>query len=125
MNKIASWKLMTNIFVDKLSTWNVKLLSIGGCITLIMVVMGSLSVYYMSIHKVPDAVIKMLESLRAKVFWGVDIGEKKCIRLLRIVFSLLWKQEVMGMEVFLLIIMLYCLNGNVSFYIILMLCGLE
>ena len=57
--------------------WKVKLLSIGGRLTLIKAVLGSLAIYYMSIYKVPVAVLNVLEALRARFFWGLEVGEKK------------------------------------------------
>nr|GEW10881.1 RNA-directed DNA polymerase, eukaryota [Tanacetum cinerariifolium] len=77
MNHIDSWKPMIDKFNKKLSSWKAKLLSIGGRLTLQKSVMGSLAIYYMSIYKVPVTVLKMLESLRARFFWGADLGERK------------------------------------------------
>ncbi|GJY51080.1 RNA-directed DNA polymerase, eukaryota [Tanacetum coccineum] len=48
-----------------------------GRLTLLKSVMGSLAIYYMSIYKVPATVLKLLESLRARFFWGADLGERK------------------------------------------------
>ncbi|GJX46034.1 RNA-directed DNA polymerase, eukaryota [Tanacetum coccineum] len=76
MNRIDSWKPMIDKFNKKLSCWKAKLLSIGGQVTLLKSVMGSLAIYYMSIYKVPATVLKLLESLRAR-FWGADLGERK------------------------------------------------
>ncbi|GKC39110.1 hypothetical protein Tco_1051494 [Tanacetum coccineum] len=76
MNRIDSWKPMVDKFNKKLSCWKAKLLSIGGWLTLLKSVMGSLAIYYMSIYKVPATVLKMLESLRARFFWGADLGEE-------------------------------------------------
>nr|GFA90871.1 reverse transcriptase domain, reverse transcriptase zinc-binding domain protein [Tanacetum cinerariifolium] len=70
-------KPMIDKFNKKLSSWKAKLLSIGGRLTLLKSVMGSLAIYYMSIYKVPVTVLKMLESLRARFFWGADLGERK------------------------------------------------
>ena len=77
MNRVASWKPMVDKFVSKLSTWKAKLLSIGGRLTLIKAVLGSAAIYYMSIYKVPVTVLKLLESIRARFFWGADLGERK------------------------------------------------
>ncbi|KAL4585499.1 hypothetical protein LXL04_010120 [Taraxacum kok-saghyz] len=77
MNRVDAWKPMVDRFVAKMSVWEAKLLSIGGRLTLIKAVLGSLAIYYMSIYKVPDMVLKMLEALRARFFWGADMGERK------------------------------------------------
>ncbi|GKA71649.1 hypothetical protein Tco_0777788 [Tanacetum coccineum] len=48
----------------------------GGRLTLIKSVLGSLGLYYMSIFKAPDAVIKSLKSIWASFFWGAS-GDKR------------------------------------------------
>lgn len=78
-NRVASWQPLIDRFVNKLSTWKAKLLSISGCLTLIKVVMGSIAIYPMSIFKVPDTVIKLLQVLHARFFQGSDIGERKIL----------------------------------------------
>ncbi|GJU95115.1 RNA-directed DNA polymerase, eukaryota, reverse transcriptase zinc-binding domain protein [Tanacetum coccineum] len=77
MNHIDSWKPMIDKFNKKLSSWKAKLLSVGGQLTLIKSIMGSLAIYYMYIFKVLVTVLQMLESLRARFFWGADLGERK------------------------------------------------
>ncbi|GJY64946.1 RNA-directed DNA polymerase, eukaryota, reverse transcriptase zinc-binding domain protein [Tanacetum coccineum] len=63
-------------FKARLSRWKANMLSSGGRLTLIKLVLGSLDIYYFSIFKAPEAVIKQLESLRASFFWGAS-GDKK------------------------------------------------
>ncbi|GJR35218.1 hypothetical protein Tco_1210902 [Tanacetum coccineum] len=76
-NRVASWKVLVDRFKAKLSGWKASLLSIGGRLTLIKCVLGSLMIYYMSIFKSPEMVIKELERLRASFFWGVNENKKK------------------------------------------------
>ncbi|GJT98876.1 RNA-directed DNA polymerase, eukaryota, reverse transcriptase zinc-binding domain protein [Tanacetum coccineum] len=64
-----------NRFQAKLSTWKGGTLSIGGRLTLITSVLGSLGNYYMSIFKCPKSVLNSLEAIRASFFWGGS-GEK-------------------------------------------------
>ena len=68
---------MIDKVTKKLSSWKAKLLSIGGRLTLLKFVVGSLAIYYISIYKVPATVLKLLEYLRARFFWGADLGERK------------------------------------------------
>ncbi|GKE07879.1 hypothetical protein Tco_1411430 [Tanacetum coccineum] len=63
-------------FKNRLSGWKANLLSSGGRLTLIKSVLGSLGIYYLSIFKAPEAVLKVLESLRALFFWGAT-GDKR------------------------------------------------
>ncbi|GJY86489.1 retrovirus-related pol polyprotein from transposon TNT 1-94 [Tanacetum coccineum] len=71
------WQLLIDRFRGKLSTWKANLLSIGGRLTLIKAVLGNLGIYYMSIFKCPECVLKTLESIRASFFWGGNGDQKK------------------------------------------------
>ncbi|GKE43267.1 RNA-directed DNA polymerase, eukaryota, reverse transcriptase zinc-binding domain protein, partial [Tanacetum coccineum] len=64
-------------FHTKLSSSKANLLSIGGRLTLIKAVLGSFGIYYLSIFKVPEIVLKILESIRALFFWGGSQDSKK------------------------------------------------
>nr|GEV93972.1 hypothetical protein [Tanacetum cinerariifolium] len=63
-------------FKARLSGWKANLLSICGWLTLIKLVLGSLGIYYLSIFKAPEAVIKALEILRA-LFFGAPLRIKR------------------------------------------------
>ncbi|GJS34892.1 RNA-directed DNA polymerase, eukaryota [Tanacetum coccineum] len=53
---------MDNIIrILRLSKWKANLLSIGGCLTLIKSVLGSLGIYYLSIFKTLETVLNLLE----------------------------------------------------------------
>ncbi|GJU36662.1 RNA-directed DNA polymerase, eukaryota, reverse transcriptase zinc-binding domain protein [Tanacetum coccineum] len=52
-------------------------LSIGGRLTLLKSVLGSMPIYYMSIFKVPKSVLKRLESIRGRFFNGHASNCKK------------------------------------------------
>ncbi|XP_052625816.1 uncharacterized protein LOC128132862 [Lactuca sativa] len=54
-----------------------KRLSVGGRLTLVKSVLGSLGSYLMSAFLAPISVLKVLESLRARFFWGADIDERR------------------------------------------------
>ncbi|GKD61016.1 putative RNA-directed DNA polymerase, eukaryota, reverse transcriptase zinc-binding domain protein [Tanacetum coccineum] len=64
MKSIASWKMLVDRFHLRLSTWKANLLSIGGRLTLIKSVLGSLGIYYLSIFKAPESVLQDLERIR-------------------------------------------------------------
>ncbi|GJZ65953.1 hypothetical protein Tco_0622649 [Tanacetum coccineum] len=76
MNLSASWNEVINRFRDKLSSWKAKSLSIGGRLTLVMAVLGSLPVYYFSLFKAPQKIINTLESIRSRFFWGFSDSQK-------------------------------------------------
>ena len=69
------------MLIDRLNStllaWKTNLLSIGGRLTIIKLVLGSIRIYYMSIFKVPEMVIKVLEHLHASFFWGATEDNKK------------------------------------------------
>ncbi|GKD84726.1 putative RNA-directed DNA polymerase, eukaryota, reverse transcriptase zinc-binding domain protein [Tanacetum coccineum] len=77
MNRIANWNSLIERFKIRLSGWKANMLSSGGRLTLIKSVLGSLGIYYFSIFKVPEAVLKTLESLRASFFWGATGDSRK------------------------------------------------
>nr|GEV88090.1 RNA-directed DNA polymerase, eukaryota, reverse transcriptase zinc-binding domain protein [Tanacetum cinerariifolium] len=56
-----------------------KTLSIGGRLTLLKSVLGSMPIYHMSRFKVPMKVLQRMESIRCHFFNGVDLGSKKSI----------------------------------------------
>ncbi|GJW16615.1 hypothetical protein Tco_0024051 [Tanacetum coccineum] len=77
MSRIANWKPLIDRFKARLSGWKANFLSIGGRLTLIKYVLGSLGNYYLSIFKVLETVVKSLESLCASFFWGSSEDSKK------------------------------------------------
>lgn len=91
MNRSSNWDDMIQKFQKRLATWKVRLLSIGGRLTLCKSVMGSLGVYYMSLFKMPELVNRKLESIRAQFFWGGDHDDKK-------IYWVKWKKVLNSRE---------------------------
>ncbi|GJY01404.1 RNA-directed DNA polymerase, eukaryota, reverse transcriptase zinc-binding domain protein [Tanacetum coccineum] len=79
MSRIKSWDVIVDKMVDRLSKWKMKTLSIGGRLTLLKAVLGSMPIYHMSIFKVPMKVLQRMESIRSRFFSGVDLNSKKSI----------------------------------------------
>nr|GEY85933.1 RNA-directed DNA polymerase, eukaryota, reverse transcriptase zinc-binding domain protein [Tanacetum cinerariifolium] len=77
MSRSVSWQVLMDRFKARMSGWKANLLSICGRLTLIKSVLGSLGIYYLSIFKVPEMVVKSLESLRVAFFWGGHEDTKK------------------------------------------------
>lgn len=65
MTRASSWDTIVDHFHKRLSAWKVKLLSIGGCLTLIKSVLSSLSIYFFSIFRIPATICHVLEASRA------------------------------------------------------------
>ncbi|GJY16790.1 protein PAF1 [Tanacetum coccineum] len=77
MLKIKAWDMIVDRISARLSKWKTKTLSLGGRLTLIKSVLGSLPTYYFSLFKVPSGVLKNLESLRSNFFRGNVRGDRK------------------------------------------------
>ncbi|GKA96271.1 RNA-directed DNA polymerase, eukaryota [Tanacetum coccineum] len=77
MSRIESWKEVISKVSNKLSSWKIKTVSVGGRLTLLKSVLGSLPTYYMSIYKAPQAVVKSLESIRNRIFIDAGSDERK------------------------------------------------
>ncbi|GKC47558.1 RNA-directed DNA polymerase, eukaryota, reverse transcriptase zinc-binding domain protein, partial [Tanacetum coccineum] len=77
MKSIASWKMLIDRFRSRLSTWKASLLSIGGHLTLIKSVLGSLGIYYLLIFRAPESVLNDLERIWSNFFWGGNQDGKK------------------------------------------------
>ena len=66
---VSMWDPMVEKFEKKLSSWKRQYLSFGGRITLIKSSLSSLLVYYMSLYKMPMAVIKKFDRIRRNFLW--------------------------------------------------------
>ncbi|GJU19224.1 putative RNA-directed DNA polymerase, eukaryota, reverse transcriptase zinc-binding domain protein [Tanacetum coccineum] len=77
MARCSNWDPVIQKFSTRLSHWKARLLSVGGRLTLIKFVLGSLPLYFMSLYKVPISVCNKLESMHNQFFLGSDLGEKK------------------------------------------------
>nr|GEV66188.1 RNA-directed DNA polymerase, eukaryota, reverse transcriptase zinc-binding domain protein [Tanacetum cinerariifolium] len=73
----SSWEEVLSKISYLLSKWKLKALFIGGRLTLLTSVLSSMSLYHMSIYKVPMGVLNRMESLRRNSFNGVDNKERK------------------------------------------------
>ncbi|GJY92876.1 RNA-directed DNA polymerase, eukaryota [Tanacetum coccineum] len=77
MSMVNSWGDTVDKLKKRLSKWKLKSLSIGGRLTLLKSVLGSTPIYYMSLFKVPKAVLNQLEGMRRNFFNGIQDGERK------------------------------------------------
>ncbi|XP_071741452.1 uncharacterized protein [Rutidosis leptorrhynchoides] len=77
MNLLKKWESLINKYKARLSSWKASLISSGGRLTLIKSVMGSLGIYFMSLFKCPETILKQLEAIRARFFWGGNASNKE------------------------------------------------
>ncbi|GJZ98429.1 RNA-directed DNA polymerase, eukaryota, reverse transcriptase zinc-binding domain protein [Tanacetum coccineum] len=77
MSRIQAWKEVVEKVKSRLSKWKMKTLSIGGRLTLLKSVLGSIPIFHMSIFRVPSRVLHVLESIRCHFFNGHEMGSNK------------------------------------------------
>nr|GEZ07881.1 hypothetical protein [Tanacetum cinerariifolium] len=77
MSRVRAWEDTLCKIKSHLSKWKTKTLLIGGRLTLLKVVLGATPIYAMSLYKVPKTVLNVMESIRSKLFNGIDGGDKK------------------------------------------------
>lgn len=77
MGRAVHWSPIVEKFKSKLSRWKASTLSFGGRLTLCKAVLGALGTYLFSLYKAPDKVLKELERIRMKFFWGGSLDKRK------------------------------------------------
>ncbi|GJR64283.1 hypothetical protein Tco_0010348 [Tanacetum coccineum] len=77
MSRTHAWEEVIDKVRSRLSRWKMKTLSIGGRLTLLKSVLGSMPIFHMSIFKAPLSVIRQLESIRSHFFNGHDSASRK------------------------------------------------
>ncbi|GJS85892.1 RNA-directed DNA polymerase, eukaryota [Tanacetum coccineum] len=77
MSKVNDLKDLIDKFKNRLSNWKIKTLSVGGRVTLLKSVLGSIAIYLMSIFKTPITMLNDIESIRNKFFLGAEMDERK------------------------------------------------
>nr|GEY55071.1 RNA-directed DNA polymerase, eukaryota [Tanacetum cinerariifolium] len=77
MTNIKAWDDIIKKIKSRLSKWKVKTLSVGGRLTLLKSVLGATPIYWMSIYKVPKAVLASMETCRRKFFTRTCDNEEK------------------------------------------------
>ncbi|XP_071739065.1 uncharacterized protein [Rutidosis leptorrhynchoides] len=77
MNCESDWLSIVEKFQKRFSDWKAKTLSFGGMLTLIKSVVTSFPLYFFSIFRAPVCILKLLEQLRCKFFWGGSSNKSK------------------------------------------------
>ncbi|XP_016164591.1 uncharacterized protein LOC107607123 [Arachis ipaensis] len=72
--RVSTWKPIINKVEEKLSLWKVKVLNKAGKLVLIKSVLNSLSVYYLSLYKIPKAMAEKIILLQKKFLWSKKEG---------------------------------------------------
>lgn len=79
LGRIQSLDIVAEKFKPRLAKWKVKFLSFGGRATLIKLVLGSISIYYMLLFKFPASVLKTLEPLRNNFLGGAMVETERLL----------------------------------------------
>ncbi|GJR88484.1 RNA-directed DNA polymerase, eukaryota, reverse transcriptase zinc-binding domain protein [Tanacetum coccineum] len=77
MSRVQAWKEIVENVKARLSKWKMKTFSIGGRLTLLKSVLGSIPIFHMSIFRVLSRVLHVLESIRGHFFNGHEMGSNK------------------------------------------------
>lgn len=71
------WAKLTGMVSSRLTPWKAIYLSLGGCLTLINLVLSTIPVYYISVFKLPTWVIQEIDKIRRDFLWkGLDLRSK-------------------------------------------------
>lgn len=68
--KLVSWEPVLDTIKSRLSGWQSRFLSFGGCLVLLKFVRTSLPIYALSFFKAPPDIISSIESIFFKKNWG-------------------------------------------------------
>nr|GEV10482.1 RNA-directed DNA polymerase, eukaryota, reverse transcriptase zinc-binding domain protein [Tanacetum cinerariifolium] len=77
MSRVHTWNEVVDRVKNRLSKWKMKTLSIGGRLTLLKSVLGSMPIFHMFIFRAPLTVLRTLESIRIQFFKGQELNSKK------------------------------------------------
>nr|GEY96116.1 RNA-directed DNA polymerase, eukaryota, reverse transcriptase zinc-binding domain protein [Tanacetum cinerariifolium] len=77
MSRVQAWTEVVDKVKSQLSNWKMKSLSIGGRLTLLQSVLGSMPIFHMSIFRVSLTVLHSLESIRCQFFNGHELNSNK------------------------------------------------
>jgi hypothetical protein len=75
----AEWKLLEEKLQSRLSSWKVKLLSLGGRGRLVLInsVLSNMVLYMISFFQLRKGVLKRLDYFRSRFLWQGDSEKKK------------------------------------------------
>ncbi|GLT98877.1 hypothetical protein SLE2022_163520 [Rubroshorea leprosula] len=70
------WNPVLNRFRQKLASWKSSLLSFGGRITLINLVLSAIPIFYLSLFKIPKCVLREMIKIQSFFWGGVNLDRK-------------------------------------------------
>ena len=70
MNRVAAWNPIVERVQKRLATWRAVGLAKVGRLTLILSVLNSLPVYFLSLYRMPKRVITRIEQIQRRFLWA-------------------------------------------------------
>ncbi|GJX45384.1 RNA-directed DNA polymerase, eukaryota, reverse transcriptase zinc-binding domain protein [Tanacetum coccineum] len=98
MHRLQAWNDIVDRVKRRLSKWKMKMLSIGGRLTLVKSVLGFMHIFHMSMFKVPSGILRTLESIRCQFFNGHDVSSKKASWVQWNKITSLWARGIKDMN---------------------------
>ena len=74
---VKDWHWLIQRFEKRIHHWTFHLLSLGGRLVLIRVVLSSLPVYWMALAPIPQSILDKLRSMIFSFLWGSSANIKK------------------------------------------------
>jgi hypothetical protein len=63
------WYWLVRKFVKRIANWSLRLLSLGGSVTLVKVVLESIPVYWLSLAKIPKRILNIIRRRMFSFMW--------------------------------------------------------
>ncbi|KAK1321143.1 hypothetical protein QJS10_CPA03g01111 [Acorus calamus] len=79
----AEWAPMIERFEKRLEGWRGNLLSSGGHLILLQVVLSNLPIFFLSIFKIPKGIFDRIDGIRRRFLWCGPVREKKKVHLVK------------------------------------------
>ncbi|KAK2662855.1 hypothetical protein Ddye_001429 [Dipteronia dyeriana] len=77
LRKEATWKVFINRIQQRMAPWKRNLISKGGRLVLIKAVFSNLSMYFMTVFRIPSCVVRKIERLLRGFFWDDGTVKRK------------------------------------------------
>lgn len=76
LRKILTWKPVIDKVEKRLALWKLRSLSREGRLVLVKAALNNLSMYYLSLFRMPKNVARRIIHLQRRFFWGKEEGAK-------------------------------------------------
>lgn len=83
VNSIQFWNPLKSNVKNKLEAWDATNLSMAGRLVLFKAAMDSLPIYWFSLYRAPEKILKDIEQIRRSFLWGKKVTGNKNLHLLR------------------------------------------